>query len=152
MDPPVHSVLFRAVPGLGSAQGLEMDRNQLRDDLSRRLRALLEEEAFDLWDLEVTFQSGRTVVQVTVERPGGGVTLDECAYWNRKLGRYLEAENVLPGSYVLEVGSPGGGEYDDPCSRSWIAENSWSASSSSPAASVNRRSRSCTCSSGTTPL
>ena len=107
MDPPVHSVLFRAVPGLGSAQGLEMDRNQLRDDLSRRLRALLEEEAFDLWDLEVTFQSGRTVVQVTVERPGGGVTLDECAYWNRKLGHYLEAENVLPGSYVLEVGSPG---------------------------------------------
>ena len=84
-----------------------MDRNELRDGLSRRLRALLEEEAFDLWDLEVTFQSGRMVVQVTVERPGGGVTLDECAYWNRKIARYLEAENALPGSYVLEVGSPG---------------------------------------------
>jgi len=84
-----------------------MERNELRDVLSRRLRALLEEEAFDLWDLEVTFQSGRTVLQATVERPGGGVTLDECAYWNRKIGRYLEEENLMPGSYVLEVGSPG---------------------------------------------
>jgi ribosome maturation factor RimP len=84
-----------------------MDRNELRTSLSQRLRALVEEEAFDLWDLEVTFQSGRTVVQVTVDRPGGGVTLADCAYWNRKIGRYLEAENVLPGSYVLEVASPG---------------------------------------------
>src|SRR5688500_20347097 len=82
-----------------------MDRNDLRESLSQRLRALLEEEAFDLWDLEVLFQSGRTVVQVTVERPGGGVTLDDCTYWNRKIGRYLEAENVLPGSYVSEEGS-----------------------------------------------
>ena len=84
-----------------------MDRNVLREDLSQRLRALLEEEAFDLWDLEVTFQSGRIVVQVTVESPGGGVTLDDCTYWNRKIGRYLEEENVLSGSYVLEVGTPG---------------------------------------------
>jgi len=85
-----------------------MDRSDLRDSLSQRLRPLLEEEAFDLWDLEVIFQSGRTVVQVTVERPmGAGVTLDDCTYWNRKIGRYLEAENVLPGAYVIEVGSPG---------------------------------------------
>lgn len=84
-----------------------MDRNVLREDLSQRLRALLEEEAFDLWDLEVTFQSGRMVVQVTVERPGGGVTLDHCTYWNRKFGRYLEAEDVIKGPYVLEVGTPG---------------------------------------------
>jgi ribosome maturation factor RimP len=84
-----------------------MDRNELRDDLSRRLQALLEEEAFELWDLDVTFQSGRTVLRAAVERPGGGITLDECAYWNRKLGRYLEAEDVIPGAYVLEVGSPG---------------------------------------------
>ncbi|MGE5179318.1 MAG: ribosome maturation factor RimP [Bacteroidota bacterium] len=84
-----------------------MDRNELREGLSQRLRALLEEEAFDLWDLDVTSQSGRQVLQVTVERPGGGVTLDECAYWNRKIGRFLEAENLIPGPYVLEVGSPG---------------------------------------------
>ena len=80
-----------------------MDRNVLREDLSQRLRALLEEEAFDLWDLEVTFQSGRIVVQVTVERPGGGVTLDDCTYWNRKFGRYLEAVGRVLENLVSEA-------------------------------------------------
>jgi ribosome maturation factor RimP len=83
-----------------------MERMHLRDDLARRFKALLEEEAFDLWDLELASQAGRTVVRVFVDRPPG-VTLDDCAYWNRKLGRWLESEMPLPGRYVLEVGSPG---------------------------------------------
>jgi len=83
-----------------------MERNQLREDLARRLQALLNEEAFDLWDLEIASQTGRTVIRVFVDRPPG-VTLEDCAYWNKKFGRYLEAENLLQGRYVLEVGSPG---------------------------------------------
>lgn len=83
-----------------------MDRHTLKDELVRRLTALLSEEVFDLWDLELVPQSGRTVVRIQVDRPNG-VTLDDCAYWNRKIGRYLDAENLMPGSYVLEVGSPG---------------------------------------------
>ncbi len=83
-----------------------MDRSQLKDELTRRVRALLAEELFDLWDLDLAPQPGRTVVRVIVDRPAG-VTLDECTYWNRKIGRYLEAEDLIPASYVLEVGSPG---------------------------------------------
>jgi ribosome maturation factor RimP len=83
-----------------------MDRSQLREELTRRLQSLLGEEMFDLWELELASQSGRTVVRVLLDRPTG-VTIADCAYWNRKIGRYLEAENVVPGSYVLEVGSPG---------------------------------------------
>jgi ribosome maturation factor RimP len=83
-----------------------MERNQLREDLARRFKALLEEEAFDLWDLELAAQTGRTVIRVFVDRPPG-VTLEDCAYWNKKFGRSLEAENLLQGRYVLEVGSPG---------------------------------------------
>jgi ribosome maturation factor RimP len=83
-----------------------MDRAQLKDELTQRLRALLGEELFDLWDLELASQSSRTVVRVLVDRTAG-VTLADCAYWNKKIGRYLEAEDLIPGSYVLEVGSPG---------------------------------------------
>ena len=83
-----------------------MERNELREDLARRFRDLLSEESFDLWDLEFASQSGATVVRVLVDRPPG-VTLADCTYWNKKLGRYLEAEGLIPGRYVLEVGSPG---------------------------------------------
>lgn len=83
-----------------------MDRHTLRDELLQRLTALLSEELFDLWDLELAPQSGRTVVRILLDRPGG-VTLEDCAYWNRKIGRYLDAEDLMPRSYFLEVGSPG---------------------------------------------
>ncbi len=83
-----------------------MDRIQLKEELTRRLQALLAEEMFDLWELDLAPQSGRTVVRVLVDRPTG-VTIADCAYWNKKIGRYLEAEDIVPGSYVLEVGSPG---------------------------------------------
>ena len=83
-----------------------MERGQLREELTRRLQALLGEEMFDLWDLDLASQAGRTVVRIVLDRPTG-VSIADCAYWNKKIGRYLEAENVVPGSYVLEVGSPG---------------------------------------------
>jgi len=83
-----------------------MDRAQLKEELTQRLRALLGEELFDLWDLDVASQPGRTVLRILVDRPAG-VTLADCAYWNKKIGRYLDAEDLVSGSYVLEVGSPG---------------------------------------------
>jgi ribosome maturation factor RimP len=81
-------------------------QSELREELAGRFRALLEEEAFDLWDLEIAAQSGRIVLRVFVDRQPA-VTLEECAYWNRKLARYLEGENLMQGAYVIEVGSPG---------------------------------------------
>jgi ribosome maturation factor RimP len=81
-------------------------QSELREELAARFRALLEEEAFDLWDMEVSSQSGRMVLRIFVDRQPG-VTLEDCAYWNRKLARYLEEADLLRGAYVIEVGSPG---------------------------------------------
>lgn len=83
-----------------------MERNELREGLAHRFRALLQEESFDLWDLEFASQAGATVVRIFVDRPPG-VTLQDCAYWTKKFGRYLEVEDLIQGRYVLEVGSPG---------------------------------------------
>jgi ribosome maturation factor RimP len=81
-------------------------RNELKEELADRFRALLEEEGFALWDVEMAAQSGRLLVRVNLDRQPA-VTLEECAYWNRKLARWLEEANLLRGAYVLEVGSPG---------------------------------------------
>lgn len=102
--------LFRPPTGSGIRRVKFKMKSELREDLTRRFRALLAEEAFDLWDLEVTSQSGRLVLRVFVDRAPGlatGVTVGECSYLNKKLGRYLEAENLLRGTFAMEVGSPG---------------------------------------------
>jgi ribosome maturation factor RimP len=81
-------------------------QSEIRDELTARFRALLEEEGFDLWELEIGAQAGRTVLRIFVDRQPA-VTLEECAAWSRRLSRYLEDENLLKGAYVIEVGSPG---------------------------------------------
>lgn len=39
--------------------------------------------------------------------PGSGVTLDDCVWVSREIGRILDVEEVIPASYTLEVSSPG---------------------------------------------
>ena len=38
---------------------------------------------------------------------GSGVTLDDCVEVSRQFGRLLDVEDIIPGSYNLEVSSPG---------------------------------------------
>src|SRR5438874_13585687 len=37
----------------------------------------------------------------------GGVTHEDCANLSREVGTILDVEDVIPGSYLLEVSSPG---------------------------------------------
>jgi ribosome maturation factor RimP len=58
-----------------------------------------------------TDQRGWKLV-VTLERPGAtqsgaGVTLDDCTEVSRDLSAALDASDVVPGAYRLEVGTPG---------------------------------------------
>src|SRR5579863_903418 len=39
--------------------------------------------------------------------PLGGVTHEDCANFSREFGTILDVEDVMPGSYTLEVSSPG---------------------------------------------
>lgn len=55
---------------------------------------------------------GGKVLELTVELPGSrvpgeGITVDLCAEISRDLSAALDVDDVIPGSYRLEVGSPG---------------------------------------------
>jgi ribosome maturation factor RimP len=42
-----------------------------------------------------------------MDRPAGGVTIDELARVSRELGHLLDAHDAVPGRYNLECSSPG---------------------------------------------
>jgi ribosome maturation factor RimP len=46
------------------------------------------------------------VLRITVDKKGG-VSVDECAWANERMGEALDRENFLIESYTLEVCSPG---------------------------------------------
>ncbi len=79
-------------------------------DIARRIEALIreavEDEGFELVGVELA-QTGRSpVLRMYVDRPGG-VTISDCAYMSRRVGVLLEVDDFIPGSYTLEVSSPG---------------------------------------------
>ncbi|MDP3425943.1 MAG: ribosome maturation factor RimP [Humidesulfovibrio sp.] len=54
-------------------------------------------------DIETEAGEGKTALRVLPP----GVTIAACAQVSRHLGTVLEAEDAVPGAYVLEVSSPG---------------------------------------------
>ena len=80
-----------------------------------RVRAVIEPviaaEGFDLEDVAISRAGRRHVVRVLVDTDGG-VNLDDVAVVSREISAALDAaeesgDEVLPGEYQLEVGSPG---------------------------------------------
>jgi len=74
-----------------------------------RLIALLEPPlralGYELVDLE-TRTGGNGLLRIYIDQEAG-VNLEDCARVSRQIGTLLDVEEPLPGSYTLEVSSPG---------------------------------------------
>jgi ribosome maturation factor RimP len=61
----------------------------------------------ELVDVQYRPENGRIILRLLLDRPEGGVTLDELTRMSRQLGDVLEAHDAVPGRYHLECSSPG---------------------------------------------
>ncbi len=64
------------------------------------------ELGFRLVRVKVSNRDGG-VVQIMAERPDGTINIDDCALISRRLSPVIDVNDPLPGSYYLEVSSPG---------------------------------------------
>ena len=80
-------------------------------DLFEKVRELalplLEISKLELVDITSKRQGRQTVIEILVDKPESGVTIEECSHLNRQLGDAMEALNIFSDSYFLEVSSPG---------------------------------------------
>ena len=67
---------------------------------------LLAQEAAELVDIEWLHEHGRQVLRFYLDKKGG-ITLDDCEHLSNRIGALLDEADLVPGSYVLEVSSPG---------------------------------------------
>ena len=61
----------------------------------------------ELVDVQYRPEGGRAVLRILIDRPAGGVTIDELARVSRELGHLLDAHDAIAGRYQLECSSPG---------------------------------------------
>ena len=80
-----------------------------RDALVGRITALAEQVASSM-GMEVILVEikggGRSIVRAYIDQPGG-ISLDDCERFSKRLSLLLDVEDCIPFSYVLEVSSPG---------------------------------------------
>ena len=75
-------------------------------DAEALVRPVIEGEGFELVEVALTRDTGRSVLRVTVDRPGG-LDLDTVSELSLKVSRQLDDVDFGTGPYALEVSSPG---------------------------------------------
>ncbi len=63
-------------------------------------------EGLTVWDVEVLGGGKSRTVRIYIDKPEG-VTHGDCEKVSEQVGRVMDVEDVMPGTYHLEVSSPG---------------------------------------------
>lgn len=70
------------------------------------LSPLVQERGYELWALETKKQGSRLHLTVYIDSPHG-ISLDDCEDVSKHIDPFLEENDLIKGSYNLEVSSPG---------------------------------------------
>ena len=74
--------------------------------LKEKIGSLVEEDGLEIVDLKFFERGPASVLRIYVDK-AGGVTVDQCANLSRRIGDFLEIEELIRHRYKLEVSSPG---------------------------------------------
>lgn len=77
------------------------------EKISQLIQDQLVTEGLEFFCFKFNRAGYRLLISVMIDRPEGGITLEACAHWNRKIGGLIEAKNLLREPYIVEVSSPG---------------------------------------------
>jgi ribosome maturation factor RimP len=64
-------------------------------------------EGFELIEVEYLRDMGNWVLRLYIDKPGGGIGLEECQAASKAVDTALDVADFIPQEYSLEVSSPG---------------------------------------------
>ena len=80
------------------------------NSIDSRIRSIAEkaaaEKGLEFVHLELAGTKRNQVVRIYIDKPGG-VTVEDCSDVSRGVEAAMDADDFMPGPYVLEVSSPG---------------------------------------------
>ena len=84
-----------------------MDRSAVTQRIWELAEPVVLAAGLELVDVQYRPEAGRMILRLLLDRPEGGVTLEDIARTARELGDVLDAHDPVPGRYHLECSSPG---------------------------------------------
>ncbi len=70
------------------------------------LLPIMEENGFELVDVEYVKEGSNWYLRAYIDKPGG-ITVNDCEVVSRRLSDILDEEDYIDDAYILEVSSPG---------------------------------------------
>ncbi len=81
-------------------------RENYEERVERFLMPIMEENRYELVDVEWVKEAGTWYLRAYIDKEGG-FSVDDCEKVSRRLSDWLDKEDFIPESYILEVSSPG---------------------------------------------
>lgn len=81
-------------------------REQYEARVEAWITPVLEQHQFELVDVEYVREVGVWYLRCYIDKEGG-IAVDDCEVISRLLGEWLDQEDFIEDSYILEVSSPG---------------------------------------------
>ena len=77
------------------------------DRLRTTILELCRQTGVELFELNIHFRGREMLLKILVDRPQGGITIQQCADLNRSIAQALETGDMCPEGFELELSSPG---------------------------------------------
>ena len=81
-------------------------REDYEQKTEQLLQPIMEENNFELVDVEYVKEAGTNYLRAYIDKEGG-ISIDDCELVSRALSELLDKHDYIPDSYILEVSSPG---------------------------------------------
>jgi len=81
-------------------------REEYESRVEQFLVPLLEKHQFELVDVEYVKEAGNWYLRAYIDKEGG-ITVDDCEMISRTFSDWLDQEDFIEDSYIMEVSSPG---------------------------------------------
>src|SRR5690625_1489442 len=79
----------------------------VRERTEELLQPILDEMSLELFDLQYVKQGREWLLEIVVDKKERRITVDECGLTANELSEKLDEDDIMPGTYFLEVSSPG---------------------------------------------
>ena len=83
-----------------------MNRSEYEKRTEQLLLPILDENGFELVDVEFVKEGSTWYLRSYIDKPGG-ISVDDCEVVSRALESRLDTEDFISEAYILEVSSPG---------------------------------------------
>ena len=82
------------------------NKEQIEQRFEKMLMPIVEENNFELVDVEYVKEAGTWYLRAYIDKEGG-FSVNDCEFVSRKVSDLLDAEDFIEDAYLLEISSPG---------------------------------------------